>query len=148
VGLSGQLSSIVPAHVTWAQAKAAWEFGLACAEEAVSKGSGFFYDDEGQTTRVRHAEALRAWGASFASADLGAEMDYANWDSLRTQIFGAASDLESLGEVNDAFWRHLDMLKTDLWNGAKDAVTTGTNVLLLVVAGAVVFLLLTRGDAV
>ena len=115
MGLSDQLRGIVPARVTYAQAEKVWEFGVECEEAAVKGGDGYVWDDPGQTTRVNNLDKLRAWSASFGPFSPGdVEMDPGNWDALRTQVYGAAADLESLGEVDDAFYRRLDLLGSDL----------------------------------
>lgn len=118
MGLEGELRGIVPAQVTYAEARKVWAFGVACAEAAVDKGSRWYGDAPGQQTRVNNLEALRAWGGTFASYSDATPMDYVNWDALRTQVFGAASDLESLGEVDAAFYQRLSMLWEDVKEGA------------------------------
>lgn len=130
MGLSGQLQGIVPAEVTYAQAAKVWGFGVACAEAAVEKGDGLLWDDPGQTTRENHLTMLRAWAPSFVSVPFGGGdvvMDRGNWDALRTQVFGAAADLESLGEVDDAFYRRLNLLASDLAEGTVQTLTSVAN---------------------
>jgi hypothetical protein len=123
MGLSGDLAGIVPATVTYAQAEAVWRFGVECEEAAIAKGDGLLWDDPGQQTRKNNLEKLLAWEYVFTS-DPGSEMDYGVWNDLRTQVFGAASDLEAMGEVDDAFYRRLAMLGTDLATGAKEVAKT------------------------
>ena len=118
MGLSGGLAGAVPVEVTWAEAKVVWQFGLDAETEAVAKGTGFIWDDPNQGARKNNLAALEVWRGSFdlvaGGGGMGEKMDKSNWDALRTQCFGAASDLESMGEVSDAFQRRLASLPGDL----------------------------------
>jgi hypothetical protein len=118
MGLSGSLAGIVPAEVTWAQAKVVWLLGVDMERAAVAQGSGFIWDDPNQGARKNNLAALEVWRGSFdlvtEGGGLGEFMDRSNWDALRIQVYGAASDLDSMGEVSDAFYKRLGALPGDL----------------------------------
>jgi hypothetical protein len=126
--------------VTYAYAARFWAFGIECAQAAVDKGSHWYGDDPGQTTRVNDLAALQAWGGTFAAYSDETPMDPPNWEALRFQVWGAAASLEALGEVDDAFYRRLNALGGDLAQGAKDvgagvAVGLGVGALALIAVG-------------
>lgn len=138
MGLTDELRGATPAEVTWAQARRVWSFGVMCEEAAVEKGSHWYGDDPLQQTRLNNLARLKAWEGTFASYNDDTPMDPGNWDALRQQVWGAAADLEAMGEVDDSFYRRLsslwDDIKTEADNVAKVA-TIGLGAVALIVVG-------------